>query len=88
MQLQREGHLNGGYGKHVVNRIQFALDNHMGEVKGKHFLVVGSERPWIEALLLLAGAYCNCVKLVVNTFYTGQYHQAYLSHNIIYIRIY
>ena len=55
-QLQREGHMNCGYGKHVVNRIQFALDNHMGEVEGKHFLVVGSERPWIEAMLLLAGA--------------------------------
>ena len=56
MQLHREGRLNGGYGKHAVDRIQFALDNHMGVVKGKHFLVIGSERPWIEALLLLAGA--------------------------------
>ena len=58
MQIHREGRLYGlsGYGKHVVDRIQFALDNHMGEVEGKHFLVVGSEKPWIEAMLLLAGA--------------------------------
>ena len=56
MQLLSEGRLNGGYGKDVVDKIQFALDNHMGDVNDKHFLVIGSEGPWIEALLLLAGA--------------------------------
>ena len=43
------------YGRHVVERMQAAFDTHMN-VKDKHILVIGSERPWIEAMLLAAGA--------------------------------
>ena len=34
---------------------QYVFDTHVNVV-GKHVLVIGSERPWIEAMLLLSGA--------------------------------
>ena len=34
---------------------QYVFDTHVN-MTGKHVLVIGSERPWIEAILLLSGA--------------------------------
>ena len=55
MEYARKGWLAGSYGKAVLNEMKEAIDNYM-DVKDKHILVIGSEKPWIEVLLLLAGA--------------------------------
>ena len=38
-----------------VNRIRYHLENHF-DTKNKSFLVIGSQLPWIESLLLYLGA--------------------------------
>ena len=38
-----------------VNRIRFHLENHF-DAKNKSILVIGSQLPWIESLLLYLGA--------------------------------
>jgi len=48
------GTLEGTYGVKVTNALMVALKG-VG-MKGKRCLVIGSERPWVEAALLAAGA--------------------------------
>ena len=55
VQAAKDRIFNSPYGRHVVERMQAAFDTHMN-VTDKHILVIGSERPWIEAMLLAAGA--------------------------------
>ena len=50
-----KGKLNGAYGKTVTDNLNKTIYEHM-DVNGQHVVVIGSERPWIEILLLLAGA--------------------------------
>ena len=47
--------LKGTYGRHVVNRMQKLLRDYIFP-KNKHILVIGSELPWIESILLHEGA--------------------------------
>jgi hypothetical protein len=53
----RKGILSGSYGLESTNEIAEAIRRHMREwVEGGHVLVVGSESPWIEAILVEMGA--------------------------------
>lgn len=52
----KAGTLTGTYGKKQTKRLQHLLQRHAEELKGKHLFVIGSENPWLEALLLEAGA--------------------------------
>ena len=52
--LAMKGYLNGSYGKKVVQTMNKTIHEALN-VQGQHVVVIGSERPWIEALLLLAG---------------------------------
>ena len=45
----------GSYGKIAVDEIYRHLNDYM-DIKGKHVLVIGSQRPWLETLILEAGA--------------------------------
>jgi len=54
MEGARLDRLKGSYGHQVVLDVKAAIEEHL-DVKGKHYLVIGSEHPWIEALLLSAG---------------------------------
>mmetsp|Transcript_17126 Transcript_17126/g.56026 ORF Transcript_17126/g.56026 Transcript_17126/m.56026 type:complete len:386 (-) Transcript_17126:54-1211(-) len=44
------------YGRQETADVGAALKRYVGGVKGKHGLVVGSERPWLEGMLLGYGA--------------------------------
>ena len=50
-----EGRLHGSYGNSVVYNMIDLLRKYM-PAKDKHFLVIGSVRPWIEVILLSEGA--------------------------------
>ena len=54
-ELLEENTMQGSYGAHVVQRMQKLLKQYVFP-KGKHILVIGSTRPWIEAILLAEGA--------------------------------
>ena len=45
----------GSYGKIAVDEIYRHLNDYM-DIKDKHVLVIGSQRPWLETLILEAGA--------------------------------
>jgi hypothetical protein len=53
VQLARMGVLDGTYGRNSVNELRQGL-KHM-DIAGKRVLVIGSERPWVEACVLEAG---------------------------------
>lgn len=53
--LLKENRLRGSYGIKVVNRMQKLLKKYIFP-KDKQILVIGSTRPWIEAILLAEGA--------------------------------
>ena len=47
----------GGYGPKIVKNMAKIIKNHMlDQVKNGHVLVIGSQSPWIEAILLVLGA--------------------------------
>lgn len=50
------GNLSRAYGPVSTGRLHRLLRKHADLVTGKHFFVIGSERPWLEALLLEVGA--------------------------------
>lgn len=53
----RNGTLDGSYGRQESLNIQHAIKDHMlDQVKDGHVLVIGSQTPWIEAILLYFGA--------------------------------
>lgn len=56
----QSGTLEGTYGltetNHVIQTIREACVKHNQCVKGLHVMVIGSERPWLEAVLLAEGA--------------------------------
>lgn len=54
--LARQAKLNGTYGVQTTTIVQQLIDKYSKEVHGKHMFVIGSEQPWLEALLLFAGA--------------------------------
>jgi hypothetical protein len=56
MESARKGTLKGTYSVDTTNRIRNFLMDHKASIQGKHMYVIGSETPWIEAMLLLAGA--------------------------------
>lgn len=56
IKLASRGELNGTYGVKKTNEIKELIKKHSNEIKGKRMFVIGSEQPWLEALLLLAGA--------------------------------
>jgi len=56
MELARKGQLRGTYTVDTTNRIRSLFMDQKASIQGKHMYVIGSETPWIEALLLLAGA--------------------------------
>ena len=70
LKIQQEAHLDGrlkgNYGIDVVKDIEEKIHNWL-DVEGKHILVIGSQRPWIEVILLTAGA-ANITTLDYNTF--------------------
>ena len=45
----------GSYGERYVQAISEHLDKY-GNIKGKHGLVIGSQTPWLEGILLAKGA--------------------------------
>ena len=45
----------GSYGERSVNEISYHLDK-FGDIKGKTGLVIGSQTPWLEGILLAMGA--------------------------------
>ena len=51
----QDGTLFGNYGVDNVNRISKIIDDKM-QLKDKHVLVIGSETPWLESMLLTKGA--------------------------------
>jgi len=52
-----DGTLRGGYGvETVVNMSNIIKDHMLEQVKNGHVLVIGSQTPWIEAMLLVFGA--------------------------------
>ena len=55
MEMYRNGTLQGNYGKSSVQEIGNLIRT-LVPVKDKHVLVIGSEVPWIEAILLAEGA--------------------------------
>lgn len=52
----KAGTLVGSYGIPRTTRVRNFLQKHQDAIKGKHFFTIGSEHPWLEALLLEAGA--------------------------------
>ena len=52
------GALSGGYGTDISEEIKHVLSKYMN-VENKHFLVIGSQLPWIESILL----YLNIKKI-------------------------
>lgn len=54
-QRLRRGLPIGNYGPEADALIQRSLKSHMN-ITGQHVLVIGSENPWLEAMLLEAGA--------------------------------
>ena len=55
IEMYRNGTLQGNYGKSSVQEIGNLIRT-LVPVKDKHVLVIGSEVPWIEAILLAEGA--------------------------------
>ena len=56
-QMDNDWRLNGGYGEDGAADIRRHIKEHMADiVKGGHILVIGSQSPWIEAILLNLGA--------------------------------
>jgi len=53
--LYQNGKLNGNYGSEVVHKLSRTIEETM-QLKDKHVLVIGSETPWLEAILLSKGA--------------------------------
>jgi hypothetical protein len=45
----------GSYGERYVNEISYHLHK-FGDLKGKTGLVIGSQTPWLEGILLAMGA--------------------------------
>ena len=45
------GALSGGYGTDISEEIKHVLSKYMN-VENKHFLVIGSQLPWIETILI------------------------------------
>ena len=70
--LLEEDQLTGSYGKGVVYRMQKILRKYIIP-KNKNILVIGSTRPWIEAILLYEGAR-NITTLEYNPYPTN--HQS------------
>ena len=64
--MLKEGTLEGTYGKRTVYRMQQLIQKWI-PVKGKHVLVIGSNRPWIEVILLAEGA-ANITTLEYNPY--------------------
>ena len=57
MKAYKEGTLFGGYGPKIVKNMSTIIQDHMiDQVKDGHVLVIGSQSPWIEAMLLVLGA--------------------------------
>ena len=53
----KSGTMRGGYGVETVKNMSEIMQNHMLEqINGGHVLVIGSQTPWIEAMLLVFGA--------------------------------
>jgi hypothetical protein len=50
------GNLKGTYGRRTTNQVLRLLRRHSKDLNGKHVAVIGSVRPWMEALLLDVGA--------------------------------
>ena len=48
--------VGGVYGEHETRVLYETLNLHRKEIKGKSVLVVGSESPWVEAVILAVGA--------------------------------
>ena len=46
----------GGYGESETKKLHEFFEKHRAEIQGHHCAVVGSQTPWIEALLLQVGA--------------------------------
>ena len=45
----------GSYGRRYVEEITYHLEKY-GNIKGKTGLVIGSQTPWLEGILLAMGA--------------------------------
>ena len=69
--------LVGNYGQHVVYRMQELLRKYILP-RDKHILVVGSETPWIEVLLLYEGA-GKITTLEYNTYPTNHHNITTIS---------
>jgi len=54
MKQAKRGTLEGSYNIEVTNKVKAAIAKM--NIKGHSVLVIGSERPWVEALCLLSGA--------------------------------
>lgn len=54
--LAAKSKLNGTYGVKMTNIIRQLIEKHRKQVSGKKMFVIGSEQPWLEVLLLHAGA--------------------------------
>jgi len=54
--LAREGKLSGTYGIETTRRLYRFIEKHADTVRGKRLFVIGSEKPWVEAILLQLGA--------------------------------
>jgi len=53
----RAGKLHGGYGRRETENLRFALGlTAAATIAGKRVLVIGSQKPWVEACVLEAGA--------------------------------
>jgi hypothetical protein len=65
----RRGSLHGTYGAESTNELRLGLKRM--NLKGKYVLVIGSERPWVEACALEAGA---------AQVWTLEYGKIYSSH--------
>ena len=50
------GRVGGAYGKDNTRVLYETLNHHRNEIKEKRVLVVGSQTPWVEAVLLAIGA--------------------------------
>ena len=56
-ELLAKGELRGGYGSKTTDEIKEILQKHMDDnVNNCHVLVIGSQSPWIETILLSLGA--------------------------------
>jgi len=52
----RKGELSGSYGKHRVDQISKIIKEEQMPVSQKKILVIGTQQPWIEAILVAEGA--------------------------------